>query len=46
MPVLVLMYALFRWGTGRQAAIGSLIALAEWAVSVTTGSTSATDAIV
>ena len=46
--VLVLMYALFRWGTGRQAAIGSLIALAEWAVSVTTdaGSTSATDAIV
>ena len=44
--VLVLMYALFRWGTGRQAAIGSLIALAEWAVSVTTDSTSATtDAI-
>jgi len=40
--VLVLMYALFRWGTGRQAAIGSLIALAEWAVSVTTDSTSAT----
>ena len=44
--VLVLMYALFRWGTGRQAAIGSLIALAEWAVSVTTSSASATEAIV
>ncbi len=44
--VLVLMYALFRWGTGRQAAIGSLIALAGGAVSVTTSSTSATDAIV
>ena len=46
LAVLVLMYALFRWGTGRQAAIGSLIALAGGAVSVTTSSTSATDAIV
>lgn len=45
LAVLVLMYALFRWGTGRQAAIGSLIALAGWAVSVTTGPTSATDPI-
>ena len=44
--VVVLMYALFRWGTGRQAAIGSLIALAGGTVSVTTSSTSATDAIV
>ena len=46
LAVVVLMYALFRWGTGRQAAIGSLIALAGGAVSVTTSSTSATDAIV
>jgi signal transduction histidine kinase len=43
--VLVLVYALFRWGTGRQAAIGSLIAVAEWAVSVTTSSASPTGAI-
>jgi len=46
LAVVVLMYALYRWGTGRQAAIGSLIALAGGAVSVTTSSTSATDAIV
>ena len=45
LAVLVLMYALFRWGTGRQAAAGSLIALAGGAVSVTTSSASATDAI-
>ena len=43
--VLVLVYALFRWGTGRQAAIGSLIAVAEWAVSVTTSSASPSGAI-
>lgn len=43
--VLVLVYALFRWGTGRQAALGSLIAVAEWAVSVTTSSPSPTDAL-
>lgn len=28
--VLVLVYSLFRWGTGWQAAIGSVVALAEW----------------
>jgi signal transduction histidine kinase len=44
--VLILVYALFRWGTGRQAALGSLIAVAEWAVSVTTSSASPTDALV
>lgn len=43
--VLILVYSLFRWGTGRQAALGSLIAVAEWAVSVTTSSASPTDAI-
>lgn len=46
LAVVVLMYALYRWGTGRQAAIGSLIALAGGAVNVITSSTSATDGIV
>lgn len=45
LAVLVLMYALFRWGTGRQAAIGSLIALVGGAIAVTTGPTSVTDAV-
>lgn len=44
--VLVLMYALFRWGTGRQAVIGSVIALAEWTVAVTTEPISSTEAVV
>jgi len=43
--VVVLVYALFRWGTGREAAIGSVIVFAEWVVSVTTDMTGATDAI-
>lgn len=34
--VVVLVYALFRWGTGRQAAIGLTIVLLEWLMSVTT----------
>ncbi|MEO6493664.1 MAG: histidine kinase [Ilumatobacteraceae bacterium] len=45
LAVLVLVYALFRWGTGRQAAVGSLIALVGGSVAVITGPTSATDAI-
>lgn len=43
--VLVLVYSLFRWGTGRQAAIGSVVALAGWGVSVATDFTGAADAI-
>jgi signal transduction histidine kinase len=43
--VLVLVYALFRWGTGSEAAIGSVIVLAGWGVSVTTDFTGASDAI-
>ncbi len=42
--VVVLVYSLFRWGTGRQAAIGLLIVLSEWFVSVTTDFTDVTDA--
>jgi signal transduction histidine kinase len=34
--VLVLVYSLFRWGTGRQAAIGLAIVVLEWLVAVTT----------
>ena len=30
--VLVLVYALFRWGTTRQAAAGSVVVLVEWLV--------------
>ncbi|MEJ2856003.1 MULTISPECIES: sensor histidine kinase [unclassified Saccharothrix] len=36
MFVVVLVYSLFRWGTGRQAAIGLAIVLLEWLVVVTT----------
>ena len=46
--VLVLVYALFRWGTTRQAAAGSAVVLVEWLVSVTTDFTDftgATDAV-
>ena len=46
--VLVLVYALFRWGTTRQAAAGSVVVLVEWLVSVTTDFTDftgATDAV-
>ena len=43
--VVVLLYSLLRWGTGRQATIGSAIVLAAWGVSVTTDPTGATDAI-
>ncbi len=42
--VLVLVYSLFRWGTGWQAAIGLVIALLEWSVSVTTDFTGVVDA--
>lgn len=42
--VLVLVYSLFRWGTSRQAAIGLMIALLEWFVSVTTDFTGIADA--
>jgi CheY-like chemotaxis protein len=46
--VLVLVYSLFRWGTGREAAIGSVIVIviAEWGVAITTDSTGAIEAIV
>ncbi len=43
--VLVLIYAGFRWGTTRQSAIGSMMVLALWAVSVTTEFTGVTDAV-
>lgn len=43
--VLVLLYALFRWGTTGQALIGLLIVLLEWSVSTTSDFTGATDAI-
>jgi len=43
--VLVLVYALFRWGTTRQAAAGSAVVLVEWLVSVTTDFHGATDAV-
>ncbi|MGZ4533697.1 MAG: sensor histidine kinase [Mycobacteriaceae bacterium] len=43
--VLVLVYALFRWGTTRQAAAGSVVVLVEWLVSVTTDFAGATDAV-
>ena len=43
--VVVLVYALFRWGTGREATIGSVIVLAGWGVNVITDFTGATDAI-
>ncbi|MGB3686386.1 MAG: histidine kinase [Ornithinimicrobium sp.] len=43
--VLVLVYSLFRWGTPLQAAIGALIVLAEWCLSVTTDFTGVTDAV-
>jgi signal transduction histidine kinase len=44
--VLVLVYALFRWGTGRETTIGSVIVIAEWGVAVTTDSIGAIEAIV
>ncbi|HEX6352542.1 sensor histidine kinase [Actinophytocola sp.] len=34
--VVVLVYSLYRWGTSRQAAIGSAVVLLAWLVSVTT----------
>ncbi len=43
--VFVLVYALFRWGTTRQAAAGSVVVLVESLVSVTTDFTGATDAV-
>ncbi|HXH78733.1 sensor histidine kinase [Nocardioides sp.] len=46
LAVLILIYALFRWGTGRQAAIGSAIALTGGAMSVISPSTSAADVMV
>ncbi|MCX2955318.1 sensor histidine kinase [Lentzea sp. NEAU-D7] len=36
MFVVVLVYSLFRWGTGRQTAIGLAVVLLEWLVAVTT----------
>ena len=42
--VVVLVYALFRWGTSRQAAIGLVIALAEWFVATATDFTGIADA--
>lgn len=45
LAVLVLMYALFRWGTGRQAASGSVIALAAGGLAVITDPTGVTEAI-
>jgi Histidine kinase len=44
--VLVLVYSLFRWGTDRQAVLGSVIVLLEWFVSTTTDFTGVTDAVV
>jgi signal transduction histidine kinase len=43
--VVVLVFALFRWGCSRQAAIGLLIVLVAWSVSVTTDFTGVTDAV-
>jgi signal transduction histidine kinase len=43
--VFVLVYALFRWGTTRQAAAGSVVVVAEWLVSVATDFHGATDAV-
>ncbi len=43
--VLVMVYALFRWGTTRQAAAGAAVVLVEWLVSVTTDFHGATDAV-
>lgn len=43
--VVVLLYALTRWGSGRQVALGGAVALAEWVVAVTTDGTGATDAL-
>ncbi len=43
--VVVLVFSLFRWGTSRQAAIGSVIALAEWIISVATDVTGVVDAV-
>ena len=42
--VVVLVYALFRWGTSRQTATGSAIVLLEWLVAVTTDFPGVTDA--
>ena len=43
--VLVLLYALMRWGTTRQAVIGSVIVSLEWLVAVTTDFSGVADAI-
>ena len=43
--VVVLVFSLFRWGSGRQAAIGVVIVLLEWLVSTGTDFTGLTDAV-
>jgi hypothetical protein len=43
--VVVLVFSLFRWGTGRQAAIGFAFVLLEWLVSTGTDFTGVTDAV-
>jgi histidine kinase len=43
--VVVLVYALFRWATTRQAALGSAVILLEWLTSVTTDFSGVTDAL-
>jgi signal transduction histidine kinase len=43
--IVVLVYALFRWGTNRDVAAGSLVLLAEWLVSVTSDFKGTTDAL-
>lgn len=43
--VLVLVYALFRWGTTGQALIGLLIVLLEWFVATASDFSGATDAV-
>ncbi|MBA2773743.1 MAG: sensor histidine kinase [Nocardioidaceae bacterium] len=42
--VVVLLYAMFRWAPGPRAALGSVVAVAAWAVAVTTQPTAVTDA--
>ena len=43
--IVVLVYSLFRWGTSQQAAIGLVIVLLEWGVSITTDFTGVADAV-
>ncbi|MFI9818234.1 sensor histidine kinase [Saccharothrix variisporea] len=42
---LLLPYSLFRWGSGREAVLGSLVVLANLGASVAQGHTSASDAL-